>query len=589
MDTNSYLDTDGALDRAVINKHGQVQLTNPVLPDAPAPSTDHSLRHSLDERRHTAAAKLRKALHISKPSDTSPTDTQPILANDSTVKSYRSRLGHDLAEPTKISVDGLLHHPVDTIKDKMSAQSSDQATANIATKEISHGQEVELIKAEDRVEGAATKEERAAAVQERDHLIKERQNVYVRWTMDRHVTQCRVLPDDIGRKPLSDFEHKTLQGDTAVDWKAYGRHLTQYYAQQYGGQYIGYGSSPPAPTKQSIMPNIERVIIASAPFQRVMMMTRQIYRWENPTTTSVVLVLYMTLVYYGLLLPGMLSGLVYVVLRHRMLQKTLEDVRADLERTEDQRQEPLDLTEFIEKQRDGSWMERLQEVMGPWVMIQLADAANMFEILRNFYEWRVPSRTMATLSIFVFGIIITTFMPINILVKSSLFGAGIVFFGLFPLGTNFPEYRLLASVPRRVFWNIPTHAEWAIKSLQAEGTRYQQKESPSSDVTLNKDYGFYPTHINNDRGRLIISARSIRFETNIGHKVAFVLNYDLLAKLEKIDRIKSKMTPGKDTGKDLRIQSKLGDEEWVLADMDDRDQAFSQIVGFSNASWQVVW
>jgi hypothetical protein len=49
------------------------------------------------------------------------------------------------------------------------------------------------------------------------------------------------------------------------------------------------------------------------------------------------------------------------------------------------------------------------------------------------------------------------------------------------------------------------------------------------------------------------------------------------------------MTLGKDTGKDLRIQVKLGDDEWVLANRGDRDQAFSQIVGFSKASWQVVW
>jgi hypothetical protein len=71
------------------------------------------------------------------------------------------------------------------------------------------------------------------------------------------------------------------------------------------------------------------------------------------------------------------------VLRKRLFSKTLEDVRTDLERTEDQRQTPLDLTEFIEKQGDGSWLERLQEIMGPWLMVQLADAANMFEILRK--------------------------------------------------------------------------------------------------------------------------------------------------------------------------------------------------------------
>lgn len=71
------------------------------------------------------------------------------------------------------------------------------------------------------------------------------------------------------------------------------------------------------------------------------------------------------------------------MLRKRLFSKTLEDVRTDLERTEDQRQTPLDLTEFIEKQGDGSWLERLQEIMGPWLMVQLADTANMFEILRK--------------------------------------------------------------------------------------------------------------------------------------------------------------------------------------------------------------
>jgi hypothetical protein len=64
---------------------------------------------------------------------------------------------------------------------------------------------------------------------------------------------------------------------------------------------------------------------------------------------------------------------------------------------------------------------------------------------------------MATLSIFVIGIIVTTFVPTYVLVKSAEIGAGFAFFGLFPLASNFPDYRLLASVPRRVFWNIPTH------------------------------------------------------------------------------------------------------------------------------------
>jgi hypothetical protein len=33
------------------------------------------------------------------------------------------------------------------------------------------------------------------------------------------------------------------------------------------------------------MPNIERIIIASAPFQEFIMTTRRVYRWENHTET----------------------------------------------------------------------------------------------------------------------------------------------------------------------------------------------------------------------------------------------------------------------------------------------------------------
>lgn len=133
-------------------------------------------------------------------------------------------------------------------------------------------------------------------------------------------------------------------------------------------------------------------------------------------------------------------------------------------------------------------------------------------------------------------------------------------------------------------------AEWALKSLQAEGVHYQQNDHAGLDSRINRDYGFYPGHIKNDRGRLIISATSTRFETNIGHRVIFVLDYAKIAKLEKIDRTKRKVIPGGGTGKDLRISSRLVDgQEWMLTDMDNRDQAFSQIVGFSKTTWQVVW
>lgn len=43
-------------------------------------------------------------------------------------------------------------------------------------------------------------------------------------------------------------------------------------------------------------------------------------------------------------------------------------------------------------------------------------------------------------------------------------------------------------------------------------------------------------------------------------------------------------------GEDLRIVEKGEDgREWLIASMKDRDQAFSQIIGFADVKWQVVW
>ena len=45
---------------------------------------------------------------------------------------------------------------------------------------------------------------------------------------------------------------------------------------------------------------------------------------------------------------------------------------------------------------------------------------------------------------------------------------------------------------------------------------------------------------------------------------------------------------GQKSGEDLKICGP-GGVEFVVSDVRERDQAFSQIVGFSGERWQVVW
>jgi hypothetical protein len=284
---------------------------------------------------------------------------------------------------------------------------------------------------------------------------------------------------------------------------------------------------------------------------------------------------------------------------------TLEDLREDIKHREDTQQTALSLNEFIEKRGDDQWADEIVEVVGPWLMIQLADMANFFESMRNFYEWRKPTRTAAVIAVVTMLILASTFIPAWLLVKTSTLGFAFTFFGLFPLAVNFPEYRLLVSPTKRLFWNIPTHAEWAIKYIQAEGTRVaadiavpnESSSPPAIPIKTTPgaakvhDYGFYNAHHEKAKGHLVISAASCRFVSNVGHDTHFHVLYDEIQQLEKQDRLVTKKVPSQlktDSGKDLKVVTKLG-KEFLLSDMQQRDEAFSQIVGFSQTTWQVAW
>ena len=100
-------------------------------------------------------------------------------------------------------------------------------------------------------------------------------------------------------------------------------------------------------------------------------------------------------------------------------------------------------------------------------------------------------------------------------------------------------------------------------------------------------YGIYNAQYHNKSARLTISDSSILFE--YVHDTAlpiFDLRYDQINNVEK----KNEYVPSlKDaSGKHLRLVSRT-DQEFLVENLDERDMAFSQIVGLSDWTWQVVW
>lgn len=73
----------------------------------------------------------------------------------------------------------------------------------------------------------------------------------------------------------------------------------------------------------------------------------------------------------------------YLVFERRTHGNTMQDLREDIKRRENQRLTALSLTELIVKEGDKNWSDDLLEGLGPWFMVQLADLANFFESLRK--------------------------------------------------------------------------------------------------------------------------------------------------------------------------------------------------------------
>jgi hypothetical protein len=225
---------DAGLDRANINHEGLIQ-----LPEAPPHSANNhgiddadekhrSLRASISEKRHGAALKIRKTLHISKGTDIDDDlDQQDALLANPVTEQSESRLKEQMPVPDKATIKDFVHNPVDSVKSKVHNHGNQQIATNIASKEISHGQEVNLLKAHDDLQHADTQEKKDRAAETLDELLKERQNLYVRWTLDRHITKVRLLPKDRSvLKSKTDFQTKDKEGRLVTDWRAYGQHVS---------------------------------------------------------------------------------------------------------------------------------------------------------------------------------------------------------------------------------------------------------------------------------------------------------------------------------------------------------------------------
>ena len=83
--------------------------------------------------------------------------------------------------------------------------------------------------------------------------------------------------------------------------------LARFYARNYGDQYIDDSPALPSANEDAINTSLERLLMASTPYQEVLMKIRHIYRWDDPVETGIYLGSYLFLWAFDRLLGAIVS------------------------------------------------------------------------------------------------------------------------------------------------------------------------------------------------------------------------------------------------------------------------------------------
>ena len=217
---------DSTLDRAAVeNDSGEDDYNNRILHTTDVSSRSVSASAGHKSKKDQLKQKTKEILHINK-SRTAVTADSVTLAPSPNPSAMPHRLDN---HPLKEGLDGLkdfTHQPVQTIQAKVERTTNRELAGNIATAEVSHAHDVELVLAGDHMTSAKTEEERSSAHQELEVLKKARQDMFVRWTMDRHVLKIRQFEQkSIPYRARAEFTAKDQSGHGKTNWKAYGNYV----------------------------------------------------------------------------------------------------------------------------------------------------------------------------------------------------------------------------------------------------------------------------------------------------------------------------------------------------------------------------
>lgn len=233
--------------------------------------------------------------------------------------------------------------------------------------------------------------------------------------------------------------------------------------------------------------HLERLAIASAPWQVWFLSLRKLYLWEDPRKTGFWAAVWFLVWWLDFEMTFCMAWIVYIVLASRFSNPAVDALRDSLGRTRASEHDPdapsvLKLDELILKHGPAEWFDPLLDAAGPTIQMLLSDMADLLEVLRNFYDWRAPEQTIATLFWFCSAILFGALTPRDMSVKFVWMMCLLWFFLGMPIASKNPRYRHALNIFGWILWGIPNNAEWAIMALRSKAVDFSLS-SPQDDAT----------------------------------------------------------------------------------------------------------
>ncbi|CRG87488.1 Pre-mRNA-processing-splicing factor 8 [Talaromyces islandicus] len=300
-------------------------------------------------------------------------------------------------------------------------------------------------------------------------LEAHRQSLAVAWITSRYIKRVRMAPwpmtQCLNFRDASFSETRGEDREARFRWENYIGELLLYFSRSFTARHVDEGASE---ISFDPVPLVERLVMSTEPWQAWLMSVRDLYRWETPRRTGCWYAVF-AILWYTQHIIGFLVG--RANFSHGLQSKAYEitdikSMRESLDRVRGRSAQAHRCGELVDVYGRKKWIEPLIDEAAPFIHIQLGDLAAILEVLRNFYHWRNPSKTAATLVFFVSCLLVTLFASMEFCMKVFWFISINTFFLCWPIASRYPQYRYIVSPIRWVFWDIPSHPDWAIRFLQ---------------------------------------------------------------------------------------------------------------------------